>query len=136
MQGLFHNCPKLVDARGLTNWNVSKVISMSHMLNVSNDCISGQIYGELVYLDMSNWNMAKVSQFNWFIDSQYYVQTEMTIINPNIIGYDGMFKGAATKNDAHIIVNYTAETSEKVDQLIATKSSDSHVTKGRLVETP
>ena len=44
-----------------------------------------------------------------------------------------MFEEAATQNGARIVVNYTSESSEAVDKMIANKSSNSNVVKGSLV---
>jgi len=56
--------------------------------------------------------------------------TTLNIMNPNVTSYNGMFSYAATSSNAQIIVNYTADTSTLVDQMIATKSSSSNVVKG------
>jgi len=44
-----------------------------------------------------------------------------------------MFIYAATTDGALIKLNYTQETSDLVDKMIATKSSNSNVVKGELI---
>jgi hypothetical protein len=58
----------------------------------------------------------------------------ITIRNPNTTSYSGMFDSVATKTGSKITVNYTSATSSLVDQMIATKSSDSNVVKGVQVD--
>jgi hypothetical protein len=45
-----------------------------------------------------------------------------------------MFESVATKDGSQIIVNYTSQTSDLVDLMIATKSPDSNVIKGTQVD--
>jgi hypothetical protein len=58
--------------------------------------------------------------------------TSITIKNPNTTSYSNMFGSVATKTGSQITVNYTSATSSLVDQMIATKSSNSNVVKGVL----
>ena len=44
--------------------------------------------------------------------------------------YANIFNNAAKEEGAQIIVNYTAETEELVDQMIASKTDGSNVIKG------
>jgi hypothetical protein len=44
-----------------------------------------------------------------------------------------MFGNAATVSGAKITVDYTSETSDLVDSMIATKSTNSNVVKGSLI---
>ena len=60
--------------------------------------------------------------------------TSITIKNPKTTSYSAMFWNVATKNGSQITVNYTSETSELVDKMIATKSSNSNVVKGVQVD--
>ena len=60
--------------------------------------------------------------------------TSITIKNPKTTSYSTMFRDVATKNGSQITVNYTSETSELVDKMIATKSSNSNVVKGIQVD--
>ena len=51
-------------------------------------------------------------------------------MNANVTNYSDMFSNAATASGAKITVNYTSSTSTLVDNMIATKSSNSNVVKG------
>ena len=53
--------------------------------------------------------------------------TSITIRNPNVTSYSGMFYDVATESGSQFTVNYTSETSDLVDQMIATKSTNSNV---------
>jgi hypothetical protein len=59
--------------------------------------------------------------------------TMIIIKNPNISNYSSMFEGVAIQPGSQITVNYTSETEALVDKMIATKSSNSNVVKGKLV---
>ena len=61
------------------------------------------------------------------------VIADILIDNPNISSYSKMFNGVATVSGAEVVVNYTSETEELVDKMIATKSSSSNVVKGELI---
>ena len=56
--------------------------------------------------------------------------TTINIMNVGVTSYDNMFYNAATNNGAKITVNYIADASALVDNMIATKSSTSNVVKG------
>ena len=133
MNSMFHNCSNLIDASAIRNWNVSNVENMSHMFNIANDDPAGKKYSELPALDISNWNMPKVKVYDYFIDSLKYVETEFTIRSTQVDDFEGMLSDVAT-DGGQVVVNYTTETESIVDQMIATKSTNGNVVKGRLVE--
>mgnify|MGYP003291686410 CR=1 FL=1 len=58
--------------------------------------------------------------------------TNITIKNSNTT-YTDIFYGTAINEGAEIIVNYTSDASEIVDNMISTKSDASNVVKGELV---
>lgn len=60
--------------------------------------------------------------------------TSITIKNPNVTLYAGMFDQVAIKPGSKITVNYTSETESLVDDMIATKSDNSNVVKGVQVD--
>ena len=87
----------------------------------------------LTSLDLSSFNTSKVtSMINMFYNCSK-IQTELNIMNTTVPKYNNMFSGAATDSNAKIIVNYTASTSNLVDKMIATKSSNSNVVKGKQI---
>lgn len=129
----------------LTNLDTSEVKDMSYMFygidiseldttaldtrsatNISNmfaNCSS------LTTLDLSNFDTSKVTD----ISSMFYgcknLSTIINVTSESITRYSNMFTKAA--ENARIIVNYVYETNSKiVDELIATKSSNSNVVKG------
>ena len=63
----------------------------------------------------------------------YSVVATITIRNSNVNDYSSMFSNAAIYSGAKIIVNYTSNTSSIVDNMIATKSSNSNVIKGNQI---
>jgi hypothetical protein len=61
------------------------------------------------------------------------LNTSITIRNPHV-SYSYMFLYVATKEGTQITVNYTSDTESIIDNIIDTKSTDSNVVKGSLVE--
>ena len=77
---------------------------------------------------------------NYFVDYDFTMYlgvgklvTSITIRNPNMTSYEEMFLNAVPTTGSKITVNYTSETSDLVDLMIATKSELSNVVKGTLV---
>ncbi len=140
MSCAFHECHKLTDASAIENWDVSKVEYMYNMFNIS-DKMSPK-YSSLKKLDLSKWNMVNVKSYRWWVESLTLVSMEVTIRSTKVQEYNGMFQDTAnycsdanhTNYSCQIVVNYTSETEELVDKMIATKSKYSNVVKGRLVE--
>ena len=73
------------------------------------------------------------------IEISAHVIRDMDILNPSLLllynedvpfKYNYMFIGAATKDGACITVNYIADASTLVDNMIATKSASSNIVKG------
>ena len=56
--------------------------------------------------------------------------TTINIMSTSVTNYSEMFSAAATASGAKITVNYTSSTSTLVDNMIATKTSNSNVVKG------
>jgi surface protein len=132
MKGMFHNNVNLEDASAISNWDVSNVEDLSYFLNVSADA-GDKKYSSLPVLNISSWNMSKVKNYNYFIESLEYVQTEFTIRNSNVESYNKMLTDCANKG-GQVIINYTAETENIVDQMLTTVSSGGNVIKGSLVQ--
>ena len=122
MSGMFSNCSSLVSL-DLSNFNTSQVTNMSYMFS---SCSS------LTSLDLSSFNTSQVTTMQSMFAECSTLKTTITILNPNITSYSNMFYDAATNNGSLIKVNYTTETSDLVDQMIATKSLYSNVIKGEL----
>ena len=85
-------------------------------------------------LDVSGFNTSKVTNMtSMFYNAGYSsskINTNITIMNPNITSYDNMFFGFVLDSNSKIIVNFIDSTSDIVDLLIATKSTNSNVIKG------
>ncbi len=86
----------------------------------------------LTNLDLSSFNTSKViDMWNMFLFCKN-LTTTINIYTSSVI-YINMFGGAATVSGAQITVDYVESASDLVDQMIATKSSDSNVVKGKLL---
>ena len=137
----------------LSNWNVSKVNNMQSMFEVAGSSATSFNIG-----DLSNWDTSKVtsmnsmfngagrSSINWnnigtlkvyttniyslFKDSNYAKATLNIYSNPS--NYSYAFSNASTISGSGIIVNY-ASTTSYIDNIIATKSSSSNITKGNVI---
>ena len=62
-----------------------------------------------------------------------YLIFTLNITGNKITNYTNIFYNAATEEGAKITVNYTSETESLVDKIIATKSSNSNVVKGKQI---
>ena len=154
MYGMFSYCSSLTSL-DLSNFNTANVTDMCRMFvscssltnldlssfNTANVTNMGGMFercSSLEKLNLSNFNTSKVEFYNKYDNSIFQgctkLQTEITIMNPNVIeeNYKNMFLDAATDPNAKIIVNYTSETETLVDNMIKTKSSNSNVVKGIL----
>ena len=149
MDSMFRDCKNLTEL-DLSNFNTANVTTMFCMfwkcsnlteLDVSNFDTANvtNMQGvfascnNLIQLNLSNFNTTNVTNMTRMFEDCSYLTTEITIIG-NTTSYSGMFGGASTKAGSLITVNYTAETSDLVDAMIATKSANSNVVKGQLVE--
>ena len=118
----------------VSNFDTSNVENMYCMF--SNTGYNSEIFD----IDTSNFDMSKVKDVRAMFNGAGYnstkLNTSITINKNNYSKYDylNMFKNVATKSGSKITVNYTSETSELVDQMIATKSSNSNVVKGIQVD--
>ena len=149
MNGMFYNCI-LLKGLNLSNFNTSGVTSMRSMFNncssltsldLSSFNTSGVTNMECMFekcsslkgLNLSNFNTSKVTDMIYMFNGCQKLQTTINIMNANVMYYIGMFEYAATASDAKITVNYIADASTLVDNMIATKSSNSNVVKGNQI---
>ena len=149
MMGLFGGCSSL-QSLNLSNWNTSNVTNMGSMFNgcknIKNLDLSSfdvsnvksmrfmfDLCSLLENLNINNWNFKQVTSMDLMFRSCYNVITQINITNNNAISYRNMFANSATSDNSKIIVNYTMETSDLVDKMIATKSPNSNVVKGNLI---
>ena len=120
MEQMFRTCSKLTSLN-LNSFNTAKVTNMSLMFQ---GCSS------LTSLDLSSFNTSKVTNMMGMFNFCSSLTTTINIMNVNVNKYSGMFSGAATASGSKITVNYIADASALVDNMIATKSSNSNVVKG------
>ena len=110
-------------------FNTSEVTNMRNMFSKTG-------YSSTVFtLDLGDkFYTSKVTDMSSMFSDTGYSSTKLnisiTIKNPNTTRYTSMFNNVATKTGSKITVNYTSETSDLVDKMIATKSSTSNVVKG------
>ena len=86
--------------------------------------------------DIGKWDTSNVTNMSSMFYNCRMLTTTISILGNNVTNYRYMFSNAATQNGAKITVNYTSETSSLVDNMIATKSTNSNVVKGSQVTAP
>ena len=123
MSGMFVLCSSLTNL-DLSNFNTSNV---TDMVNMFSDCSS------LTNLDLSNFNTSNVTRMFCMFQSCFRLTTTINIMCVNVTDYSKMFQDAATNSSSQITVNYIADASTLVDNMIATKSSYSNVVKGNII---
>ena len=123
MGTMFYNCYSLTSL-DLSSFNTSNVTDMSDMFS---RCTS------LTSLDLSSFNTANVTDMYRMFNGSSSLTTTINIMNADVKNYSYMFSNAATASGAKITVNYIASASTLVDNMIATKSSNSNVVKGNII---
>lgn len=128
---MFDDCRSLNKIYGIENFNTSKVKNMEVMF---------QGCRKLTNIDLSNFDTSNVEDSKGMFAGCEKLTTTITIRGTKCTSfkeegniYNNMFRNAATSDGAQITVNYTADASDLVDQMIATKSSNSNVVKGSVV---
>lgn len=121
----FYNMTYLDEIHNIEGLDTSNVKNMSYMFYNTG-------YNSTEFkLDISKFDTSNVANMSYMFYNTGYnstkFNTSVTISNPNVKSYDNMFTGVATKTGTEIKVNYTEETKELVDKMIATKSSTSCV---------
>ena len=149
MKSMFYNCSSLISL-DVSGFNTSNVTNMSNMfswcstltsLDVSsfNTSEVTSMYNmfstcqSLTSLDLSSFNTSKVTNMSNMFNSSKKIRTEINIMNANVPEYRDMFYNAATDPTAKIVVNYITDAGHLVDQMIATKASNSNVVKGKQI---
>ena len=85
----------------------------------------------LTSLDLSSFNTSNVMiMLNMFCDCSK-LTTTINIIGSRVTNFSSIFYDAATDPNAKIVVNYTSKIESLVDKMIANKSSNSNVVKGK-----
>ena len=149
MSSMFGYCSSLTSLN-LSSFNTSNVIHMSNMfsgcssltsLNLSSfntanvTYMSSMFFGcsSLTSLDLSSFNTSKVTNMNSMFEGCSSLTTTINIMNANITNYKTMFLNSSTNQGTKITVDYIASASTLVDNMIATKSSNSNVVKGSII---
>ncbi len=123
MRSMFQGCVAITNLN-VSNFNTSNVTNMNQMFYHCD---------VLESVDLSSFSFVKVTNTsNMFYRNEKLVTT-INMDASEITTYTQMFLRTATDASAKIIINYTAESSSLVDELIATKSSNSNVVKGELI---
>ena len=123
MEDMFSYCSSLTSL-DLSNFNTANVTNMRYMFN---ECSS------LTSLDLSNFNTANIINMYGMFEKCSSLTTTINIMNSNVTDYKFMFYSAAAASGSKITVNYIASASTLVDNMIATKSSNSNVIKGSII---
>ena len=84
----------------------------------------------LTSLDLSSFNTSNVTDMQYMFYSCSSLTTTINIMSTGVTNYTDMFLIVATEPGACITVNYIADASALVDNMIATKSASSNVVKG------
>ena len=116
----------------VSNFDTSNVTNMNRMFyNTGYNSTN-------LTLDVSNFDTSNVTDMsNMFYYTGYNstkLNTSITIRNPNTTSYASMFVGVATKTGSQLTINYTKDTEDLVDQMIATKTAGANVVKGVQVD--
>lgn len=124
MAGMFYGCTNLKNLN-IKNFNTVNVKDMSWMFE---NCSS------LVNLDAPVFDMREVSLATEMFMNSPSISITLSVVN-GIREYNSMFTNAVTDGNAKIVVNYALSTSNLVDYMISTKSSNSNVIKGEKVSS-
>lgn len=144
--GMFQGCSSLTTL-DLSNFNLGKATSTSTMFygcrnltsldlssfNTTNITdMSSMFYScrSLTNLDLSNFDTSKVAKMDRMFEGCASLKTTLNITNSSLTDII-LFNGAATNEGAQITINYTTETSDLVDRMIAIKTpASTNIVKG------
>ena len=149
MSNMFDGCSSLTNL-DLGNFNTANVTNMGFMFNLCQSLTNldlssfntamvanmAQMFWaceSLTSLNLSNFNTSNVTNMSGMFYLCPCLTTTINIMNANVIEYDMMFHFASTESGSQITVNYIASASTLVDNMIASKSSDSNVIKGNII---
>ena len=149
MTSMFYQC-KFLTSLDLSNFNTANVTDMTQMFyscysltnldlssfNTSNVRDMDFMFyhcSRLTSLDLSNFNTSNVTNMKEMLEYCISLTTTINIMNANVSDYFYMFSNAATNSGSQITVNYIETASTLVDNMIASKSSNSNVIKGNII---
>ena len=119
MRSIFNKCSSLTSI----NLNSFNTLNLTDMCAMFYNCTG------LTKLDLSNFNTSKVTNMIGMFGNCLSLITTINIMSIGITDYTFIFTGAETKEGAKITVNYIADAATLVDNMLATKSSNSNVVK-------
>ena len=122
MSRMFHSCYSLTSL-DLSSFNTAKVTDMSYMFYYCT---------RLTSIGLSSFNTSNVTNMQEMFSYCLSLTTTINIMNANVNDYY-MFSNAATNSGSQITVNYIETASTLVDNMIASKSSNSNVIKGNII---
>ena len=123
MDWMFSNCTSLTSLN-LLNFNTSNVTNMGVMFS---NCSA------LTTLDLSSFNTSSVTDMSYMFNNCNAITTTINITGTSVNNYNFMFSNVSSAEGAQITVNYIETTSDLVDKMITTKSSNSNVIKGNII---
>ena len=149
MTSMFYQC-KFLTSLDLSNFNTANVTDMTQMFyscysltnldlssfNTSNVRDMDFMFyhcSRLTSLDLSGFNTSNVTNMEEMLEYCISLTTTINIMNANVSDYFYMFSNAATNSGSQITVNYIETASTLVDNMIASKSSNSNVIKGNII---
>ena len=116
---MFDNCSSLTSL-DISSFNTSNVTNMDSMFSV---CSS------LTSLDLSNFNTSSVTNMSDMFSSCDKIQVKITIMNPNMTSYSGMFIGSALSDEnAYAIISYTESTQSIAETIKNDYNNSSKIT--------
>lgn len=118
MRGMFYGCGSL-ESLDVSSFDTSKVENMDGTFGYSPRLT------KVIGLDKLNTSSLRIT-VNMFERSES-LSGEMTIMNPNMLHYDNMFKNAFTNSGSKFIVKYAEGCEEMAKRLMSTKSENSNV---------
>lgn len=149
MYGMFYICSSLPKL-DLSHFVSNKVTNTNNMfrgnwaltdLNISNFDLSnvldtGSMFTdcpELQTIGVDEINLAKTANTSLMFFNCGKLNLDINVYTNDIGDYSQMFNYAAVSEGSQFRVNYTAENSELVDNMVATKADWSNVVKGELL---
>ena len=117
---MFEDCSNLTSL-DVSSFDTSKVTDMGFIF-------SGLT--KITELDLDGWDTSKVTNMMAMFQNCYNLTATITIRNANVTNYSAMLRNTSTSARAKLTLNYTIDTSDLVDSMVATNSN---VVKGTLV---
>ena len=113
MSKMFSTCSSLTEIIGLEDLDTSNVTDVSMMFEY---CPS------LISLDLSNFDMPKVTTTDFMFLACSNLSSSITIKNSNITSYSGMFAGCSTEPGSEFVVKYIDNDTKSIaEAMVATK---------------